>query len=203
MASPEFERPTVYVVDDDPTIQRVVAGWLERRGFTAQPYLSAEEFLAAYAPRETECLLVDLVLPAMSGLELLEKLTAQGVLAPLVIISAVDDMPTVIRAMRGGAIEFVQKPLDEERLVRAVSEALAVDRAAKHSRGDLAARVAELTPRDRRVLHALAAAKTTPEIAAALSIRPATVEKHRQRIFAHLGVDSVPALVRLMRSLGQ
>jgi FixJ family two-component response regulator len=200
MSLPNEVRQTVHVVDDDETVQQIVALWLGRLGLTTKAYASAEQFLTAYEPSDVECLLLDLQMPGISGLDLQEMLGAHGIDLPLIVISAAADASTVVRAMRQGAIEFLEKPLDEQRLLRAVTSALASDRTAKGQSADLARRIAGLTRRQREVLSLLATAKTTPEIAAALAIRPQTVERHRRRIFEQLGVDSVPALVRLMLS---
>jgi two-component system, LuxR family, response regulator FixJ len=201
MSVPVDPRQIVHVVDDDKTVQKVVALWLGGRGLGVKAYASAEEFLATYQPSEVECLLLDLQMPGISGLDLQAMLGARLFHAPLIIISAVGDTATVVRAMRHGAIEFLEKPLDEQRLVAAVTEALALDRAAKSQSVELVWQIAQMSPREREVLALLATAKTTLEIAAALKIRPTTVEKHRRHIFERLGVDSVPALIRLMISL--
>jgi two-component system, LuxR family, response regulator FixJ len=200
MSVPDEQRQIVHVVDDDETIQQTIALWLGRLGLATKNYPSAEQFLTVYQPSEVECVLLDLQMPGISGLDLQEMLSAHRVDAPLIIISARGDTATVVRAMRQGAIEFLEKPLDEQRLLEAVMSALASDRAAKGQSADLVRRIAELSPREREVLSLLATAKTTPEIAAALTIHPQTVERHRRRIFQQLGVDSVPALVRLMHS---
>jgi FixJ family two-component response regulator len=201
MSVPNDPPQIVHVVDDDENVQQVIALWLGRRGLTTKAYASAEQFLAAYQPSEIECLLLDLQMPGISGWDLQAMLSAHQVEAPLIVISAVGDTAAVVSAMRQGAIEFLEKPLDEERLLRAVIAALALDRTAKSQRADLVRRIGQLSRREREVLSLLATAKTTAEIAAALAIRPTTVEKHRRRIFKRLAVDSVPALIRLMRSV--
>jgi FixJ family two-component response regulator len=200
MSLPDDVGQTVHVIDDDASIQQIIALWLRRSGLTTQAYASAEQFLATYQPREVECLVLDLQMPGISGLDLQEMLSAHQVNAPLIIISALSDTAAVVRAMRGGAIEFLEKPLDREQLVGAVTSALELDRTAKRQRADLMRRIGDLSRREREVLSLLATAKTTPEIAAALAIRPQTVERHRRRIFLRLGVDSVPALIQLMLS---
>jgi two-component system, LuxR family, response regulator FixJ len=197
----EGQRQTVHLIDDDDTVRQVVALWLGRLGLTTKAYESAEQFLATYQAAQIECLLLDVRMPGMSGLDLQGMLSARGIRAPLIVISAVGDTATVVRAMRGGAIEFLQKPLDEQRLLHAVTDALAIDRQAKQESTDLVRRIGELSPREQEVLALLVAAKTTSEIAVALAIRRTTVERHRNRIFASLEVDSVPALIRLMQNL--
>ena len=201
MSVPVDRPQVVHVVDDEETVQQLILLWLNRLGLTTKVYASAEQFLTEYQPSDVECLLLDLQMPGLSGLDLQEMLGAHRVDAPLVVISAAADTATVVRAMRQGAIEFLEKPLDEDRLVKAVTAALALDRTAKGENADLLWRIVELSRREREVLSLLATAKTTPEIAAALKIRPQTVERHRRRIFQRLAVDSVPALIRLMLSV--
>jgi two-component system response regulator FixJ len=201
MSAADDRRPIVHIIDDDETVQQVVALWLGRQGLTAKAYASAEQFLATYQPRENECLLLDLKMPGISGLDLQRMLSAHQVHAPLIVISAISDTASVVSAMRHGAIEFLEKPLDEQRVLQAVTKALALHREATGQNVDLVSKIDAMSPREREVLALLAAAKTTPEIAATLGIRPTTVEKHRRRIFQRLAVDSVPALVRLMLSL--
>jgi two-component system, LuxR family, response regulator FixJ len=201
MAAANDRRQIVHVIDDDQTVQQVVALWLVRQGLAARAYLSAEQFLTSYEPGENECLLLDLQMPGISGLDLQRMLSAHQVDAPLIVISAESDTASAVSAMRHGAIDFLEKPLDEQRLLQAVTKALAADREANRQNAELVSKIDEMSPREREVLALLTAAKTTPEIAAAVGVRPATVEKLRHRIFQLLAVDSVPALVRLMRSL--
>jgi two-component system, LuxR family, response regulator FixJ len=194
-------RQVVHVIDDDETVQDIVELWLRRVGLEIRPYLSAEEFRTGYHPAEVECVLLDLQLQGMSGLDLQAALNLRHFQTPLVVISAVADTPSVVSAMRGGAIDFLEKPLDEETLVRTVTAALDKDRKAKDRTADLVRRLAQLTARENEVLSLRVAAKTPPEIAAALSVSPRTVERHRQRIFKKLEVENVPALIWLV--LGQ
>jgi two-component system, LuxR family, response regulator FixJ len=203
MSFSDQERQTVHVIDDDSTVQQAIAIWLSRAGLTAKAYLSAEQFLATYQPSDVECLLLDMRMPGMSGLDLQDILTAHRVHSPLVIISAIGDTATVVRAMHKGAIEFLEKPIDEQRLLRAVNEALTIDRKAKRQTAELTDRIGQMSPLEREVLALLVAAKTTQEVADALAVGATTVEKHRDRIFEKLSVDNVPALIRLMRRLRQ
>ncbi|HTU24003.1 MAG TPA: response regulator [Pirellulales bacterium] len=201
MASPEEQGGVVHVVDDDRTIQDVTRLWLARLAATTKSYATADEFLSGYRPHAVECLLLDLQMPRISGLDLQEVLVLRQIQSPVIVISAVRDTATVVRAMRGGAIEFLEKPLEEASLLRAVSDALAHDRAVKEQSADLLRRIDQLTAREREILSLLAIAHSTAEIAGALKIRPETVERHRRHIFEKLAVDSVPALVRLMLRL--
>jgi two-component system, LuxR family, response regulator FixJ len=191
----------VHVVDDDELVRQVIKLWLERVGLATKGYSSAEEFRTAYQPANVECVLLDLQLHGASGLDLQEALNSRHFQTPLVVISGYSDTATVVRAMRAGAIDFLEKPLDEEILVRTVRGALEKDRLAKGRSADLLRRLAQLTPRENEVLTLLVAAKTTAEIASSLSIDPRAVEEHSARVFEKLEVESVPALIWLMLSL--
>ncbi len=201
MSVSDARRHVVHVVDDDEWVQAAVELWLRRAGLETQRYLSAEDFRTGYQPAEVECVLLDLQLPGTSGLDLQAALNLRHFQTPLVVISAVSDTPSVVSAMRGGAIDFLEKPLDEENLVRAVTTALDKDRAAKDQTADLLRRLGQLTAKENEVLALLVAAKTTPEIAAASRSRRGMVEKRRQSIFQKLEVENVPALIWLMLGL--
>jgi two-component system, LuxR family, response regulator FixJ len=194
-------RQVVHVVDDDETVQGIVELWLRRIGLETRRYLSAEEFRSGYRPAEVECVLLDLQLQGMSGLDLQAVLNLRQFQTPLAVISGVTDTPSVVDAMRGGAIDFLEKPLDEEVLVRAVRTALEKDRQSKQRSADLLRRLSRLSAKENEVLALLVEAKTAPEIAQSLSVSAGTVEKHRRSIFKKLDVENVPALIWLMRGL--
>jgi two-component system, LuxR family, response regulator FixJ len=201
MTTSQEQRQVVHVVDDDETVQQIIEFWLRRAGLDTRRYLSAEEFRAQYESADVECVLLDLQLQGASGLYLQAALNSRHFQTPLVVISAYSDTATVVNAMRGGAIDFLEKPLDEEILFRTVRAALEKDREAKSRTAELLRRLAQLTARENELLTFLVAAKTTPEIAEALSIDPNTVEKRRNSIFRKLEVENVPTLIWLMLSL--
>jgi RNA polymerase sigma factor (sigma-70 family) len=196
MSTPEA---TVHIVDDDASIRELLSWLMKRNGFAARVYPDARSFLAAYKPGGPGCLLLDLNLPGMSGLELQQALKAQGVLLPVVFLSGRADIPKAVRAVREGAIDFIEKPFDYKQVVDLVREALQRDVAASAHRDRkrrLAERLAQLTQREREVLDLVVAGRMNREIAEALDISIKTVEAHRAKLMEKLEVGSVAELVQ-------
>ena len=190
----------VHVVDDDAAIRDSLRWLLEGEGLAVQTYASAEEFLATFTQEQTGCAVVDLRMPGMSGLELQEMLLRRHARLPLVFVTAHGDIALAVMAMRRGAVDFVEKPFTDERLVEAVRRALGAH--ARRPDGDeepaiVRARAAALSAREREVLGAVVEGKSSKTIAAELGIALKTVEAHRARIMAKLGAPSLAALVRL------
>jgi RNA polymerase sigma factor (sigma-70 family) len=198
---PEDATPTVFVVEDDEAVRSSLRTLLRLKGFPADAFASAEEFLAAWRREWTGCLVVDLRMPGMSGLELLTRLRELGCDLPAIVITAHGDVANTRSSFRAGAVDFFEKPVDNEALLRAIREAL--DRSAERSRearererlGELLAR---LTAREREVLDLVAAGRHNREIAGALGISPRTVEVYKARMMEKLQVRRVPDLVRLV-----
>jgi RNA polymerase sigma factor (sigma-70 family) len=202
MSAPEA---TVHIVDDDASIRELLSWLMKRNGFSARVYPDARSFLAAYKPGGPGCLLLDLNLPGMSGLELQQALKAQGVLLPVVFLSGRADIPKAVRAVREGAIDFIEKPFDYKQVVDLVREALQRDRAASVHRDRkrlLAERLAQLTQREREVLEFVVAGRMNREIAEALDISIKTVEAHRAKLMEKLEVGSVAELVQAVVAAG-
>ena len=198
-------RQLVHVVDDDPAVRRSLAWLLEGEGLVVQVHASAEEFLEALIPEQPGCALVDLRMPGMSGLELQQALAARGVALPVVFVTAHGDVPLAVTAMRRGAVDFVEKPFNDEALVAAVRRALSVDTRKRGSHEEqlaFYARVANLSPREREVLQAVVAGKANKSIAAALGISIKTVEVHRGRVMDKISAGSLADLVRLVVQYG-
>lgn len=191
----------VHVVDDDLAVRDSLHWLLEGEGLVVQTYASGEEFLAAFTNERPGCAIVDLRMPGMSGLELQAELARRHVRLPLVFVTAHGDVRLAVMAMRRGAVDFVEKPFTDEHLVDAVRRALGM-----HTRrpggaeepGVVRARAAALSPRERDVLAAVVAGKSSKVIAAELNIAIKTVEAHRARIMAKLGTPSLAGLVRLV-----
>ena len=191
----------VHVVDDDRAVRDSLRWLLEGEGLHVRTWESAEAFLAAYSDETAACAVVDIRMPGMSGLDLQEALLRRNARLPLVFVTAHGEVPLAVTAMRRGAIDFVEKPFDDEQLVEAVRRALAF-------RGRLAsleaapsllqARAAGLSRRERDVLAAVVDGKSSKAIGTALGIATKTVEAHRERIMAKLGAYSLPELVRLV-----
>ena len=195
-------RPTVFVVDDDAAVRDSLTWLIKSAGLPVETYDSGWAFLAHYRRDRPGCLVLDLRMPGMSGLELQEKLARQEISLPVIIITGHGDVPTAVRAMRTGAMDLLQKPFDGEVLLKSIREAL--DRDARNRRewarwADAADRLALLTPREQGVLGLILAGKRNREAAAELGVSSKTVEAHRGHIMRKMGVRSLAELVRVAR----
>jgi FixJ family two-component response regulator len=190
----------VYIVDDDAAVRDSLALLLGLAGYSTAIFADAEALLAAYTPAWSGCVIADLKLPGASGLELQEALRARGSPMPFVIITAHGDVPTARAAFRANAVDFLEKPFDREQLLAALEAALATEErrvARNQDRSASDARLATLTQREREVLEQAARGRHAKEIGADLGISPRTVEVHKARIMAKLGVRNVVELVRI------
>ena len=197
--------PTVYVVDDSPALRKSLRWLIKSAGLTAETYGSAREFLDAYDPTKPGCLVLDVRLQQMSGLDLQAELAARRVPTPIIIITAYGDVPTAVRALRGGAVDYIQKPFSDQLLLDRIWQAIDRDREARRKeaiRADVSQRLARLTPREREVMDGLVAGKTSKEIAVDLCLSVRTVEAHRAQVLAKMRVDSGTKLVRLVLMAG-
>ena len=190
---------TVFVVDDDAGMRDSLRWLLESVSLAVEAYATAEEFLAIYDPGRPGCLVLDLRMPGMSGLELQQELQARRAVLPIIIITAYGEVPAAVRAMKAGAIDFLEKPFSDQLLLDRVQRALETDRHEREHRSSqakVAGRLARLTTRERQVMEGVVAGKANKVIAADLGISQKTVEAHRARVMHKLEVDSVPELVR-------
>ena len=197
--------PTVFVVDDDPSHLASVARLLRATGLRAEPFASAADFLRARAPETPGCVVADLQMPGMTGLELQEALARSGNPLPVVFLTGRGDIPTSVRAMRHGAEDFLTKTAPMEELLAAVHRALernARERAARESRQGLRQRFARLTPREREVLTHVLQGRPNKQIAADLGIDERSVKRHRTSLMAKLEVRSVAQLSQLALQAG-
>ena len=197
--------PTVFVVDDDGSTRELLAWLMQRNGMRSQVFADARSFLAVYRSEMPGCLVVDLNMPGMDGLDLQQYLKENGVLLPVIFLSGRADVPKAVRAVREGAIDFVEKPFDYRRVVALVEDCLKRDAVAreKHERRRVhAARIAQLTQREREVMELVVAGRMNREIAEALDISVKTVEAHRAKIMEKLEVSSVAELVQATMSAG-
>jgi FixJ family two-component response regulator len=198
-------RHVVYLVDDDDALRRATSRLLQSSGLDVRAFASAEAFLSEYDGAEPGCLLLDLRMPGQSGLELQRTLRERGVGLPIVFLTGHADVPASVHAMKGGAIDFLEKPVDEDRLLGAIESALEADLAARRERGDLTqiqARLASLTGREREVLVEVVAGKLNKQVANALGIAERTVKLHRARVLEKMGAESLADLVRIAERLG-
>lgn len=196
----------VFVVDDDPSIREVLHSLLESAGFSVQTFGSAEEFLKANLPDSPSCLLLDVRLPGMSGLELQEMLVAADVQLPVIFITAYGDIRMSVRAMRAGAVDFLTKPFCCDELIERVRHGIERDRTARQELAetlDLRRRFATLTPREQQVMEHIVAGLLNKEIAAALGTSEITIKVHRGRVVRKMRAQSLPELVRMAHKLGR
>jgi FixJ family two-component response regulator len=190
---------TVYVVDDDPGVRDSLGMMLSLAGYRTALFPDAESFLSAWRADWSGCLVADLRLPGKSGVELQAALLERASALPVVIVTAHGDVPTARRAFQADAVDFLEKPFDMAQVREAVEKAFARETrrlGAQQERAADAGRLAQLTTREREVLEHAARGLHAKEIAAALAISPRTVEVHKARIMAKLGVRNVAELVR-------
>jgi two-component system response regulator FixJ len=196
-----FDSPVVYVVDDDDALRDALGLLLSAAGFTNLAYASAAEFLDAYDPRQHACLIADIRMPGMSGLELQTTLRAQGASLPMIFITGHGDVPMAVEAMKHGALDFLQKPFKDEDVLRRIGEALATDaerRQIDRSCERIRQRMAALTPREAEVMRRVVAGQANKVIALDLGVSQRTVEIHRARVMQKMGTRSLAELVRLV-----
>jgi FixJ family two-component response regulator len=193
---------TIFVVEDDAAVRDSLQLLLRLRGFAARGFASADEFLAEVGPNQGGCLLLDLRMPGKGGLELQAELLDRGLRLPVVVITAHGDVAAARAAFRAGAIDFLEKPLDEDALLSAIRAALDRDRQRRRSErmhADVEERIARLTARERDVLWLAADGRKNREIAAALGLSPRTVEIYKAHMMEKLQVNGLPELLALLR----
>lgn len=190
---------TVYIVDDDARFCVAVGRLLRSAGFTAVSFESPFAFLKAAPDLTDGCVLLDVRMPGMGGFELQMRLRSLGFILPVIVMTLKGDIETAVRAMKGGAIDFIEKPFNDEVLLGAINGALALAIGASRDREcmDAAERVAGLSVRERQVLDALVAGRLNKQIAYELGISPRTVEAHRARMLERLGTHSLGQAIRL------
>lgn len=198
--------PIVYIVDDDEAMRNSLVWLLEPLGYKVLPFPSAREFLAAFNDRDTACLVTDVRMPGMSGLELNDELRRRGATLPVIIMTGHGDVPMAVRAMRAGALDFIEKPLDNQLLVDRINEALRVSaerQVEMEQRRGLRERIAALTPREREVAQAVASGKQNKAIAFDYGVGQKTVEIHRHNAMVKLGAGTAADLARLLTLAGE
>lgn len=197
--------PVVLVVDDDPSLRRAIKRLVESVGLQVQLFGSAQEFLKDKRPDATSCLILDIRLPGISGLEFQRQLADLNIDIPIIFITAHGDIPMTVRAMKAGAVEFLTKPFRDQELLDAVQLALERDRARRQRDADLATlreRFASLAPREREVLPLLISGLLNKQIAAEIGIHEATVKVHRSQLMRKMGAGSLADLVRMGERMG-
>ena len=190
----------IYVVDDDEAVRDLLSLLLEAQGYTVRVFASAREFLAAAPALRPGCLISDIRMPEMDGLELQQRLIERALPFPLIVITGHGEVPLAVRAMKAGAIDFIEKPFAAETILKSAAAALArlaEPRGQDQFAAAAAARLALLTPREREVLQGLLAGLPNKSIAYDLAISPRTVEIHRARVMDKMGARSLSELVRM------
>lgn len=198
--SAQPETPTVYLVEDDADVREGLAFYLVNSGLPVAAYDTAETFLAQHTSAMAGCLVTDLRLPGMDGISLIEAVTANGNRLPIIVMSAYTDTPLVVQAVRAGAVDFIEKPLDQNLIITAIRRAIngASSSAALRSEAAAAAPyIALLSPREREVFDAFAMGATTKQVADRLNLSPKTIEAHRKHVLEKLRINTMNALVRL------
>jgi two-component system response regulator FixJ len=192
--------PTLFVVDDDPATRDSLHFLADSVHLPVVSFASAEEFLASYDRSHPGCLLLDIRMPGMSGLELQEQLETHGIELPVIIVTAHGDVTSVVRALRKGAVDFLEKPVHEQGLLEKVRQALARDterRAQREQARETEQRLASLTPREREVLALVADGESSKGVAARLGLSPNTVQNQRASIMRKMQASSVGQLVKM------
>lgn len=200
-----LQRATVFVVDDDPAVRDALSLLLRNAGWQVCCCGSAPEFLEKYDPEATGCVVLDVKMPGLGGLALQGELTQRGLDIPIIFITGHGDVPMSVRAMRAGALDFLEKPFDSGVLRQRVQEALVLDqqRRLHRQRGaEAQRRYRELTPREREVMTLVVRGESNKAIAAKMKVSHRTVEIHRGRVMEKMGARSLPELVAMAVSCG-
>ena len=204
-APPTAPPPTVYVLDDEPEMVKALTRLLRSKWFEVRGFTSVRAFLEACRPEDTACLVLDVTMPELDGLELQRHLTHQGILIPIIFLTGHGDIPSSVRAIKAGATDFLTKPVDAAALVQAVRAALQTAETRHQTIAEtaaLAARLATLTPREREVMEHVVAGQLNKQIASDLGTGEQNIKLHRAHIMKKMGVESLPDLVRAAERMG-
>ena len=197
--------PIIAIVDDDASVREGLQSLLRSARWRSECYASAQEFLSRGRAEAPSCLILDLQLPGLSGLDLQKRMAEADIDVPIVFLTGHGDIPASVRAMKAGAVEFLTKPVDEQDLLRAVQEAIERDRHAQQHKSEiqeLKERHASLTQREREVMRQVISGLLNKQVAAELNITEFTVKIHRAQVMRKMRADSLADLVRMAESLG-
>ena len=207
MTSPKDSKrkPLIYIVDDDDGMRRALTVLITTIGYQPVAFAKPTEFLAKYDPSQPGCLVLDVRMPEMSGLEVQQQLNKAGSMLPVILVSGHGDIPMAVQAMKDGAFDFLQKPFRDQELIDRINGALKLDAQNRESvdrLADLKAREQSLTPREREVLALVVDGKANKVIAIDLGLSERTVEIHRANVMEKMGARSVAHLVKMHLMLG-
>ena len=196
---------TIFLVDDDAGVIKALSRLLRAKGYEVRSYTSPREFLAQHDPAVPGCAVLDVSMPGLDGLALQQVLTTGDSRRPVIFLTGQGDIPTSVRAMRAGAVDFLTKPVKDEILLEAIMRAQRQDAQSRHDRAEInaiQARIATLTPREREVLTHVVAGRLNKQIAGDLGTVEKTVKVHRSRMMEKMGVRTVADLVRMAERIG-
>jgi two-component system, LuxR family, response regulator FixJ len=192
---------TVFVVDDDPAIRKSLRWLIESVGLQVQTHGSAQEFLDHYDPEAPGCVVLDVRMPGMSGLELQERLREQGAMIPVIVMTAYGDVPMAVRSMKAGALHFFEKPVSDQVLLDHIQRAIAEDSRNRRERAEqqeIMERLKRLTHREHEVMQMVVAGLSSKQIGGDLGVSFKTVEAHRAKIMKKMEAASIPHLIKMV-----
>jgi FixJ family two-component response regulator len=204
MTDPEKSETVIAIVDDDPSVREGLGSLIRSAGWRVETFASAQEFLARSGGEAPSCMVLDLQLPGLSGLDLQKRIAEVGVEIPIVFLTGHGNIPASVQAMKAGAVEFLTKPFDEEDLLRAIREAIERDRSTRQRHAEiheLQRRYESLTPREQEVMRQVISGLLNKQIAAELTISEFTVKIHRGQVMRKMHAESLADLVRMAESL--
>jgi FixJ family two-component response regulator len=199
------DSPTVFIVDDEAPVRKALSRLLRAAGFVVAAFASPGEFLAQHDLHKPGCLVLDLMMPGVNGMELQRALARKGSVLPIIFLTGHGDIPKSVQAMKSGALDFLTKPVNDENLLASIRAAIKRDSVARREQAELfeiRARIATLTPREQEVLQHVITGKLNKQIADDLGVVEKTIKVHRARVMEKMKVQSVAELVRLVERSG-
>ncbi|MGE0485931.1 MAG: response regulator transcription factor [Gammaproteobacteria bacterium] len=196
--------PTVFVIDDDAAVRQSLSLLMRSMALTVETFESAQDFLDRADPARPGCLVLDIRMPGMSGLELQDELSRLGFITPVIFVTGHGDVAMAVRAMKTGAVDFIEKPFSDQVLLERVNQALELDRATRDARAEIAdieRRLGQLSPREREVMSRIVAGQANKVIAIELGLSERTVEIHRAKVMSKTGARSLAELVSMVTRL--